>query len=252
MISVCMATYNGEKFIKQQIDSILSQLEPTDELIISDDKSTDKTSQIILSYNDSRIKFYIHSDKPNYPKNKKDKNYFLATKNFENALNHAKGDYIFLSDQDDIWAENRIAKMTNVLKNENADCVMCNFSTIDENGKIIVEKGFSKSPIKKFLLGKIIKSRFVGSSMAFTKDLLKKTLPFPENLRAHDLWIGCFAKNFIFLDENLTYFRRHGDNVSTGIDKSKNSLVYKITYRIKFLFQYLNYKNQVHNKSNIL
>lgn len=242
MISVCMATYNGEKFIKQQIDSILDQLEPTDELIISDDNSTDKTVEIISNYNDSRIKLYNHNGRPDFSKIKTNKSFFLATSNFQNALEKANGDYIFLSDQDDIWAEKRILKMTDALKNENADCVMCNFSTIDENGKIIQEKGFKKNPIKKTLIGKIIKSRFVGSSMAFTKELLEKTLPFPKNLRAHDLWIGCFAKKFIFLDENLTYFRRHGDNVSTGIDKSTNSLLYKITYRIKFLFQYLNYK----------
>ena len=92
MISVCMATYNGEKYIQEQIDSILCQLSKDDELVISDDHSTDATCDIIKSYNDRRIKLFLNE---------------LAkgvTHNFENALLHSKGDIIFLADQDDVLA----------------------------------------------------------------------------------------------------------------------------------------------------
>lgn len=250
MISVCMAVYNGEKFIKEQVDSILAQLADCDELIISDDGSSDKTIQILKSYNDPRIKILFHTQKKDFSKIKYNKNYYLATDNFENALKSAKGDYIFLSDQDDIWKSDRVKKMISTLQKENADCVMCNFSTINEDGKITKEFGFEKNPIKKTLLGKIIKSRFVGSSMAFTKELLAKTLPFPKNLRAHDLWIGCFAKKFVFLNEALTLFRRHQSNVSTGIAKSENPLWYKIYYRIKFFFQFVSFNSKNHQKGS--
>ena len=97
MISVCMAIYNGEKYIKEQIDSILMQLSNEDELVISDDSSNDRTLDIIAEYNDRRIKVLHHIPAIG--------NSFVKAKaNFENALSVAKGDYIFLSDQDDVWS----------------------------------------------------------------------------------------------------------------------------------------------------
>lgn len=98
MISVCMACYNGQKYIRQQIDSILSQLKENDELIISDDGSKDLTCEIVLSYHDPRIKL-LHNTKEHG---------FIG--NFENALRCAKGDIIFLSDQDDVWKKIKFRK----------------------------------------------------------------------------------------------------------------------------------------------
>ena len=242
MVSVCMATYNGERFIRPQVESILSQLEENDELIISDDGSTDSTLEIIKSFNDKRIKVFTH-EKPAYLSEiKYNRSYYYATSNFENALLHASGDYIFLSDQDDIWAPNKKERMISYLKKNEADCVMCNFSLIDSEKNILTEKGFIKNPVKKSLIGKIIKSRFVGSSMCFSKELLEKVLPFPKKLRAHDLWIGCLAKRIVFLDEPLTLYRRHEENVSTGLEKSSNSFMYKISYRLRFFTQILTSK----------
>ena len=99
MISVCMATFNGEKYIKEQIQSILNQLSLDDEVIISDDGSSDKTLEVINHINDKRIKVFTNTHKHGF------------THNFENALNHANGEYIFLSDQDDIWAEEKVNKV---------------------------------------------------------------------------------------------------------------------------------------------
>ena len=95
MISVCMATYNGERFIVGQIRSILSQLNADDELIISDDGSTDDTTILIEGIGDKRITLLnggFHS----------------PIKNFENAIKHAKGDVVYLSDQDDLWLPGRV------------------------------------------------------------------------------------------------------------------------------------------------
>ena len=94
MISVCIATYNGEKYIKEQLLSILPQLGKKDEVIISDDHSTDNTLDIVKGLNDNRIKIVMNNREKGY------------TSNFENALSYAIGDYIFLSDQDDIWMSN--------------------------------------------------------------------------------------------------------------------------------------------------
>src|ERR1700712_935438 len=92
MTSVCLACYNGEKHIKEQIESILIQLDPSDELIISDDSSIDDTILIVKSIRDKRIKLYINEKPSGRP-----------TENFQNALRKAKGTFVFLSDQDDIW-----------------------------------------------------------------------------------------------------------------------------------------------------
>ena len=115
MISVCMATYNGERYIKRQIDSILYQLGEDDELIISDDGSTDRTLEIIKKYNDSRIKIYEHIKKAELSKVKKLRNFYYATSNFENALIHSRGEYIFLADQDDIWESEKVTSTSSCL-----------------------------------------------------------------------------------------------------------------------------------------
>ena len=99
-ISIAMATYNGEKYIKDQLDSILVQLGKDDEIIISDDKSTDQTTEIIKKYikEDSRIKLLEGPQKG-------------FVKNFENALLNCSNEIIFLCDQDDIWLENKKEKV---------------------------------------------------------------------------------------------------------------------------------------------
>ncbi|MCD7932673.1 MAG: glycosyltransferase [Tannerellaceae bacterium] len=104
MVSVCIATYNGEKYLKEQIDSILIQLEGEDELIISDDNSTDSTLQILKEYDDARIKT-IEANQFNSP-----------IYNFENAIKYSKGNIIILSDQDDIWYPYKVDKIKTFLK----------------------------------------------------------------------------------------------------------------------------------------
>ena len=96
MISVCIATYNGERFIREQIDSILRQLSSDDEIIVSDDGSTDDTISIINSIDDKRIRI-IEGPRKHSP-----------THNFECAMKEAKGYYIFLADQDDVWKPNKV------------------------------------------------------------------------------------------------------------------------------------------------
>ena len=95
-ISVCIATYNGERYIAKQLDSILEQLRDDDEVVVSDDSSGDKTLEIIQSYQDKRIKLF-----PN-------QKFRSPIFNFENALKQATGSYIFLSDQDDLWGPGKV------------------------------------------------------------------------------------------------------------------------------------------------
>lgn len=233
MISVCMATYNGERFLREQIDSILCQLAPEDELIISDDGSTDGTLGIIQSYNDPRIRLLHHERKAEYAKIKYSRNFYYATDNFENALKAARGEYIFLADQDDIWMENKVEKMTSALKHSNL--VMSNFNTCNERGQILIDNFYTRSPISSSTILNLINSKFIGCCMAFDKKILVKSLPFPKKLLAHDLWIGLIASRTgtcSFIEESNMYYRRTGNNVSSSTEKSQNSLFFKLYYRI--------------------
>ena len=231
-ISVCMATYNGMEFISQQINSILKQLRSYDELIISDDGSTDGTIDIIRGFKDQRIKLLHHSQK--LPPIKICKNNILVSDNFLNALNNVTGEYVFLSDQDDLWLATKVEKTLKVLKKINCGLVMSTLEVIDSNGKIIQKNGNLKK--MSFWQG-LIKSKYGGCTMAFDKIFLNKILPFPKYPVTHDAWIGLLAhyQNRIhFIDEPLIQYRRHYGNVTVNI---VNPLWFKILYRIYYLLE---------------
>lgn len=230
MVSVCMATYNGKFFLKEQIDSILSQLEENDELVISDDNSIDSTVDIITSYHDRRIKFFINEGIKG------------VTHNFENALIHSKGDIIFLADQDDVWLPDKIKELTNFLKEGNYDVVTCNCALTDSDLNIIQNEYYAvKSPLDKSVWGNFVKDLWLGSCMAFKRKVLLAVLPFPSKMAAHDLWIALFSQIHFkcgYYPKVLQLYRRHENTVSFAGAKSTNSLWYKITYRV-YLAYYL-------------
>ncbi|MEL5894001.1 glycosyltransferase family 2 protein [Bacteroides sp. GD17] len=223
--SVCIATFNGEKFIKEQLDSILCQLGVDDEIIISDDSSVDQTISIIESYKDKRIKIFVNQkfSSPIY--------------NFENAIMKSTGDFIFLSDQDDIWQSDKVEKMLPLL--ERYDLVMSNARVVDASTEIIKEKLYMKYPIKSFLYN-LIRNPYTGCLIAFNRKALDYILPFPQKLPMHDSWIGLCCQSFsrvYFLDENLILYRRHGMNASSTSERSSLSYLYRLQYRIYMLWQ---------------
>lgn len=214
MISVCIATYNGEKFIERQIRSILGQLGTYDEIVVSDDWSSDKTVDIIKSIDDNRIKII------NGP------NRMSPTWNFENALKEAKGDYIFLSDQDDVWKENKVAVCMPWL--QKYECVVSDASMTDENLNVIEKSYFKVHGTKPGrIYNSVMKNGYMGCCMAFTRKVLEASLPFPEDIPLHDIWIGnvaAYKYNVKFISDKLVLFRCHGDNNSfTAAKKSGNS-----------------------------
>lgn len=229
-VSVCIATYNGAQFIKQQLDSILTQLSRDDEVIISDDSSDDNTIDIIKSFNDNRIKLF---------ENQKFRNH---VRNFEFALKQASNPIIFLSDQDDVWVLGKVDIMKKEL--ENYDIVVCDHSVIDEKGTILLKSYFNHFTFrsKPGFFRNLFRHSFSGCCMAFKKTVLLKCLPFPKDIDYHDLWIGMVGNIFFkvrFINQPLTLYRKHSDNVSFGTElKSKNSLSIKIKMRwnvIKYL-----------------
>ncbi|MDR1879299.1 MAG: glycosyltransferase family 2 protein [Bacteroidales bacterium] len=237
-----MATYNGEKYIEQQLESILSQLGKSDEVIISDDASTDNTLSVIRSFDDDRITLYhLHQDKHKLNK------HLRISSNFENALQKAKGDYIFLSDQDDIWAANKVAEMMKFLPSY--ALVVSNLVYMEDNLPDLSRKPvLKKSPYHNFL---ITQPQYYGCCMAFQRTVLDKALPFPKKLPSHDGWIGMVAETtgkVKFIEQPLVCYRIHDRNVS-GKNKSDNPLCYKFTYRIRMYFNLLKRMNK-YNKMN--
>jgi len=218
-----MATYNGEQFLDEQILSILKQLSPDDELIISDDGSTDKTIGIIEKFSDPRIKLFKA-------------NFHSPILNFQNALKHSNNEIIFLADQDDIWLDNKVVKFLPLF--EEYDLIVSDCSLIDENGKIISDSFFALNNSGPGLIKNIYRNGFLGCCMAFNRNILNHALPFPRDIAMHDIWIGLIAETYgktHFLPEKLLLYRRHGFNASQAGEKSMFSLSTKILIRLRFI-----------------
>ena len=236
MISVCMATYNGQKYLREQVDSILSQLGEEDELVVSDDGSTDETLAILASYGDSRIKVYSHV-KENTDGEKS--NMLLVAENFQFGLRQCQGDYIFLSDQDDVWLPGKLMKCMAALREYtlvNHDC-----KVVDENLNVIYPSYFDLVHTKEGFLHNFVKFGYLGCCMAFRRDILEYVLPFDDKI-AHDAWI-CYLVGLLgdskCIAEPLLLYRRHGKNTSGASQKSPNTFCYKIKYRIFYLWRIL-------------
>lgn len=222
MVSVCIATYNGEKFIREQIDSILSQLAEEDEVIVSDDGSSDNTVAILESFKDRRIVIYRNGFKN-------------VVKNFEFALSKARGDIIFLSDQDDIWLPTKVEEVLEVFdKKPDVTLVFSNafFKSPDENVNGTTFFG-QRPPLS--LAHNLIRNHFLGCTMAFRNILKDKIFPFPQNLAMHDWWIGLnhikYGKPF-FIDESLVEYRRHENTVTNG---QRASIMTGLKWRLNIL-----------------
>lgn len=232
MISVCIPTYNGERYIKEQIDSILSQLSDEDEIVISDDSSTDSTLEIIKDYNDNRIRIF-HG------------NFRSPIYNLENALKNARGPHIFIADQDDIWMPNKVEVMHKYL--ETYDCVVSDARVIDDEKNVLHESFYELRHSKAGLIHNLARNSYLGCCMAITKQLCEAALPFPKDIPMHDIWIGSVAECFgrsIFIPDKLISYRRHGGNVSSTSEKSPYSLKEKIGFRVAII------KNLVIRKRN--
>jgi len=229
-ISVCIPSCNGEKFIQKQLDSILSELGANDEVVISDDSSTDHTIEIIKSYHDSRIKLIENCT------------FKSPIFNLENALKEAKGEFVFLSDQDDIWLPGKVN--ITLEKLYQYDIVVCNSHIVDKDEKIIHDSYFEWKGCGHGFIRNLKKNSYLGCSLAFNRKIRDFILPFPEKIAMHDIWIGMVSEligRSYFIQQQLFLYRRHDDNFTAAIHKaddklSDNTLSYKIWYRIEIIF----------------
>ena len=223
-ISVAMTVFNGERYLKDQISSILVQLKKNDEFVVSVDESSDDSFEILKQYSDkdSRIKLIKGPNEG-------------VVKNFEKAILNCTGDYIFLSDQDDLWEKGKILKVSEYLNNESVDLVLHDAKVADKDLNVIYESFFDLRKSKSGVLKNIFKNSYIGCCMAFKNKLKEKILPFPKNIPMHDQWIGLIAEKYgkvKFLKEPLIIYRRHEQNKT---ELSHSSFKNMIKWRINII-----------------
>jgi glycosyltransferase involved in cell wall biosynthesis len=211
LVSIAMTTYNGERFLRKQLDSIYNQSYKNIEVVVCDDRSTDNTIQILEEYR-NKYGTHVYVNESNVG--------FL--RNFEKALTLCQGKYIALADQDDIWLPNKIERLVNNIGG--FTLIFSDAQYIDENDSV-----FSPS-IMKFigapnLTGKPFRiltfgSYITGCTILFKRELLSIALPIPEGECYHDWWlsmIACKQNGIFYINEPLVNYRRHEANTLGGL-----------------------------------
>lgn len=225
-ISICMATYNGELYLRPQIASIFEQMGPDDELIVIDDASNDSTIAYLESLKDHRIRLI---------RNEKNLGHVQS---FAKAIGFASRQWIFMSDQDDIWVAGRVRAMCDILS-AGAALVSTNSGYIDANGQPVppLQPGLDQSGSDRHLdnIWRIFNgtAAYYGCAMALRDELRDIILPIPSYVESHDLWIAMAANmagNNQHLDRITLLRRVHGTNASV----ISRPIVKKIWSRVIF------------------
>jgi len=216
MISVCMSTYDGEKYINKQLESIRTQTRIPDEVIICDDKSTDQTPDHIRQFIENnhleeRWHFYENDENLGYPGG------------FYHAMGLCKGDIVFLSDQDDIWDIHKIERMCQVFADHpEAKAVCCKFGLIDAMDHDVQTlmapaKSRESGGLRRVDAGEVFyKCEWPGMVLAYKNKWLREVWKAEKSHIPHDFLICALAgeaEGFLQLDENLAWHRRHEHNV---------------------------------------
>lgn len=229
-ISVVIATYNGEKYIEEQLESIITQSHKVDEIIVSDDGSTDCTIKIINSFlSRFEIKYQILVNSQNLG----------VAKNFEQAIKNCDGDIIFFSDQDDIWLPNKVKEHLDIYERHDNVNLVFSDAILFEGDKIEKDTVFNRfnfkrreALFKKDQMLCLLKGWFVtGATMSARKSFVKGCLPF-SRVMLHDQWLSAIAadSNSIYMiKEPLIKYRQHTAQV-VGAKKIDNLKAYKINF----------------------
>jgi glycosyltransferase involved in cell wall biosynthesis len=222
-VSVCMAAYNGERYIVDQLKSILIQLDDADEIVVVDDASTDSTSKLISGLGDPRIKLIQHACNLG----------MLQT--FEDALRSASNGILFLSDQDDLWVSDKINTVRQAfIDHPEVTLVVTDSSLMNTDGTVFLASYLGKyGRFRNGFFANLFRNRYGGHNMAFRASILSKLLPFPRRRGIlHDHWIGLRHSleygDACFIDRPLTLSRRH-DQTVTG--RRRASILEKIFIR---------------------
>jgi glycosyltransferase involved in cell wall biosynthesis len=229
-IDVCIASFNGGKYIQEQLVSILGQTEKVTKVIVCDDVSTDNTVLIVSKMVESNPAVQLIKNRKNLG----------HVKNFEKCLSLCSADFVFLADQDDVWDKDKVSEMVGVFKaHPNVVLAHHDLLYVDEElhalkriGRVR-KHGLQSSPL--FLLRQLLRPEVYGCGVAIRGSLLKKLLPFPGIVYAHDHWLATVAPLYgkvFLLDRKLVRYRQHHDNLTP---KKSISIFKKIKLRVLFL-----------------
>ena len=228
LISIAMTTFNGEKYLRKQLDSILAQTYKDFELVVCDDCSTDNTHSILEEYvqKDKRIKIHYNDSNLGF------------IKNFEQTLRFCSGDFVALADQDDVWTNNHLEVLLSNIGEHDIAC--SNSILVDKDLKPLnmdmkTSCHFTNVPKDNadlffyFLFG----NNFVqGAASLIKREFLQKCLPIPEFVIFHDHWFGINASicnGIVYLENSTLYYRQHGNNITQSADKVFQKIADAIT-----------------------
>lgn len=212
MISIAMAAYNGEKYLREQLDSILRQTVQDFELVICDDCSTDGTVRILEEYmqKDSRIKVFVNKENLGF------------VKNFEKAIKLCSGEYIALSDQDDVWFAGHLEILLRNIKDKDLICgnaVLCdeNLKTINTDLLSVSKIDFLPDNKDDWFFFLLHGNIFQGVASLFKSNIIEKALPIPSKVKFHDRWLALVAASengVSYINKPILYYRQHGENIT--------------------------------------
>jgi glycosyltransferase involved in cell wall biosynthesis len=228
LVSVVLASYNGEKYLQQQLDSIYAQTYPNIEVVVCDDRSSDGTVTLLEDYKQKKgLRYYINQER------------LGVVKNFERAILSAKGQYIALADQDDTWLpmkiEKCLAKIKETESKTGADrpvLVHTDLYITDSSGNIAGTSYWKHARLDPActLSRLLLENSITGCTILINRALSELSLPIPQHVLMHDVWLGMVASAFgkvTYLNEPTVYYRQHTNNVLGSVQEGVTKRIIK-------------------------
>lgn len=225
LVSIAVATYNGGKYLREQLDTLIGQTYPNIEIVVSDDGSKDGTLEVLEEYRNKYPNFFVHhNDAPHGIK-----------RNFENAIKYCKGLYISLSDQDDIWMPDKIEKMVAQI-GSNA-LIYHDSLFVDSAGKSLGHsistrlRCYDGHDCRAFLLCNTVS----GHALMFHRKMIELGMPFPD-VNHHDWWMAFRAADnggVKYVDEQLVHYRQHAQSQTDFFNLKRKTAEEKRQEKIK-------------------
>lgn len=228
LVSIVLCTYNGEKYLEEQLASLLTQTYRNLEIIIVDDNSTDGTKDLLIWFAEQNDNIKLFSNEHNLGYNK----------NFEKAISLSNGEYISVCDQDDIWFAEKIQRLMDAIGDNWA--VFSNSEFVDWQMKPIGLKLISNNLLIDSYKSILMENFFTGHTSLLSRESLKYILPIPE-FGFYDWWIGfvcLYHKKLIFHNEVLTYYRVHQESVTQSKKKRKYSSKDELDIQLDIFHEY--------------
>lgn len=221
-----MATCDGETRIDAQLRSILDQLGPDDEVVVGDASSRDSTLARIEAFQDPRVRILRGIPRGHVPTT------------FEAALRECRGEFVFLSDQDDVWLPTKVACCLAALEQNTSTLLVHDARVVDSNLATLAPSFFAARGFRPGFWRNLAKPGYLGCAVVFHRRLLEFALPFPGNVPMHDWWLGLMAERHGgvgVLDDSLILHVRHGANANFDPGRSPYSILERLRFRLVLL-----------------